>query len=67
MKIDITPVTYEAIRDEYLKASAARRSAIRRQHSHEKMTQQKIAEFWGIDITRVNKIINSRKRMTNIK
>ena len=58
-KIDISPITYKAIQEEYERASTARREAIRRQYQEKGWTQQKIADFWDIDITRVNKIINS--------
>lgn len=56
MKTKITPRVYEAIKTEYDEASRTRREEIRRL-AREGWTQKEIADYYGIDVSRVNKII----------
>lgn len=60
-KQKITPNVFEAIARDYAEASTARREEIYRQYHEEGWKQHEIATYWGIDVTRVNKIIKSQE------
>jgi DNA-binding MarR family transcriptional regulator len=59
----ITVSLFEARERDYQEALRLRRMEILRLHNNGKgMSQQKIAERWGLDISRVNRIIKGKKK-----
>jgi DNA invertase Pin-like site-specific DNA recombinase len=57
----ITVSLFEARERDYREALRLRRQEIRRLHSGG-MSQQKIAEQWHLDISRVNRILKDEKK-----
>ena len=57
----ISPKVFDAIQADYTEAARLRRGEIRRLYNQEGWTQQEIADYFGIDISRVNRIINKEK------
>jgi DNA-binding transcriptional regulator LsrR (DeoR family) len=54
----ISPKVFDAIKTDYEDAARQRRLEIRRLYQEEGWKQQEIADYFKIDISRVNKIIN---------
>jgi hypothetical protein len=65
-KNQITREVFDAIRAEYDEALDRRRLTIRQQKK-DGWTQQRIANHWGLDISRVNKIIKAMEANTEKK
>lgn len=59
-KNELTPKVFEAKKADYQEALDERRTIIKQQ-SAAGWKQHEIAAYWGLDITRVNKIINEGK------
>ena len=60
-KSKITPNVFGAILKDYKEAARIRREEIHRLYHEEGWKQQEIADYWGIDISRVNKIIKGQE------
>ena len=60
-KSKITPNVFGAILKDYKEAARIRREEIHRLYYEEGWKQQEIADYWGIDISRVNKIIKGQE------
>lgn len=59
-KDEITPNVFDAMEADYRMALLRRRNTIIRQRS-EGMTQQAIADYWHVDIARINRILKNGK------
>ncbi len=57
----ISPKVFEAIQADYTEAARVRRQEIRRLYHQEGWKQQEIADYFGIDISRVNRIVHKDK------
>jgi len=60
-KLKITRQVFKAIEKDYKDALASRKESILIQ-TKAGLTQQDIAVYWELDISRINKIINSEKK-----
>jgi len=53
----VSPKVFEAIKRDYEEAAEQRRKEMYRLYHEEGWTQQEIAEYFGVDISRANKVI----------
>jgi DNA-binding MarR family transcriptional regulator len=58
-KLKITKQVFKAVEKDYKDALANRRESILIQ-AQNGMTQQDIADYWGLDISRINRIIRKK-------
>jgi hypothetical protein len=54
---EITSVEFHKVEERYEAALQARREAMLQQYEDLRWTQKQIAQYWGLDVTRVNRII----------